>query len=334
MKAVVLAGGQGTRLRPLTLTRPKPLLPVGNVPLVARIVEKLPRDVDEVLLAVNYKLDLLAEHFDRHDYGVRVTLVEEKEPLGTGGAIKNVESHVDGDFLVFNADIVDSLDLETLRRAHRQAGGAGAIALWRVSDPRHYGVVELRDGLVTRFVEKPATREEAPSDLANAGTYLLTPDVFDYMAPADPASVERDVFPEMLADGLRIAGVPFEGHWIDCGRPETYLRANAIWLESAGRTTLYGREVVDRGAKVDGWAVVGDRCVLGENSTLARSVLLPGAVVGDNAVVRDSVLGEGVRVGPDAAVVESVLGDRAFAGKGVLLRKVKVDPDTEAGEVG
>jgi len=335
LKAVILAGGLGTRLRPLTLTRPKPLLPVGNAPLVARILQKLPRDVDEVVLAVNYKLDRLAEHFDAHDYGVRVTLVEEKEPLGTGGAIKNVESHIDGDFLVFNADILDSLDVGAFRATHARLRGAGAIALWRVPDPRHYGVVALdATGVITRFVEKPATREEAPSDLANAGTYVLTPEVFEYMRAGEAASIERDVFPAMIAGGLRLAGVPFEGYWVDCGRPETYLKANALWLEHAGRATLLGRDVTDRGATFEEWAAVGDGCVLGQGSTVARSVLLPGAVVGDNAVIRDSVLGEGARVGPDAGVVESVIGDGGVVAKGMLLRKVRVDPMTEAGDDG
>lgn len=331
MQAVILAGGLGTRLRPLTLTRPKPLVPVANVPLVARILRKLPRDVDEVLLAVNYKLDLLAEHFATHDYGVKVTLVEEKEPLGTGGAIKNVESHIRGDFLVFNGDILDSLDVEALRRA-KGPGCAGALALWKVADPRHYGVV-ARDasGIITRFVEKPASREEAPSDLANAGTYLLSPDVFDFVEPGAVASVERDVFPAMIDEGLELAGVPFEGWWVDCGRPETYLKANALVLEAEGTDRAFGREVVDRGATVEEWAVVGDRCVLGSGVVLARSVVLPGARIGDNAVVRDSIVGEGCTVGSDAGIVESVLGDRASVAKGQLLTKMKVDPEQEAG---
>lgn len=331
MQAVILAGGLGTRLRPLTLTRPKPLVPVANLPLVAHILRKLPRDVDEVVLAVNYRLDQLAEHFASHDYGVKVTLVEEKEPLGTGGAIKNVESYVDGDFLVFNGDILDSLDVATLRHAKGPQCG-GAIALWKVADPRHYGVVARdADGIITRFVEKPASRDEAPSDLANAGTYLLSRDVFDFVEPGAVASVERDVFPAMIEEGLKIAGVPFEGWWVDCGRPETYLKANALVLESTGQDRVFGREVVDRGVRVEDWAVVGDRAVLGANAVLARSVVLPGAKVGDNAVIRDSIVGEGCIVGSDAGIVESVLGDRSTVAKGQLLTKMKIDPEAEAG---
>lgn len=330
MQAVILAGGLGTRLRPLTLTRPKPLVPVANVPLVVRILQKLPQDVDEVLLAVNYKLDQLAEHFASHDYGVKVTLVEEKEPLGTGGAIKNVESYVKGDFLVFNGDILDSLDVSAFRRA--KGACAGAIALWKVADPRHYGVVARdAEGIITSFVEKPATREDSPSDLANAGTYLLSPDVFDFVESGAVASIERDVFPAMIEEGLELMGVPFEGWWIDCGRPETYLKANALVLEAAGAHRAFGRDVEDRGARVEDWAVVGDRCILGAGAVLARSVVLPGAKIGDNAVVRDSVVGEGCSIGSDAGVVESVLGDRSTVAKGQLLAKMKIDPEAEAG---
>lgn len=330
MKAVILAGGQGTRLRPLTLTRPKPLLPVANVPLVGRIIQKLPREVDGVVLAVNYKLDQLAAHFAAHDYGVPVTLVEEKEPLGTGGAIKNVQDHVDGDFLVLNGDILDSLDVGAFVRAAK--GYDGAIALWRVKDPRHYGIVDLDGhGTIRRFVEKPETPEAAPSDLANAGTYYLTPKVFEYVERDAVASVERDVFPRMIEDGLRLKGVPFEGHWVDCGRPETYLKANQTVLAEEGRTRAFGRGVRDLGAKVDEWAVVGDGCTLGAGCSIVRSVLLPDVVVGENAVVRDSVVGEGAVIGGDAALADCALGDRARVGKGVLLDSVKVEPETEAG---
>src|ERR1051325_3672061 len=144
MQAVILAGGQGTRLRPLTATFPKPLLPVENVPMIRRIIDKMPADVDEVLLAVNYRLDQLAGYFREHDVGRNVTLVEEKEPLGTAGAIRNVSAHIDGPFFVFNGDVLDSLDLDAFRAFHEKKGGAGSLALWNVSDPRHFGVMEMK----------------------------------------------------------------------------------------------------------------------------------------------------------------------------------------------
>src|SRR5438874_10889270 len=144
MQAVILAGGQGTRLRPLTDTRPKPLLPIANVPMLRRIIDRLPPEVDEVLLAVNYKLELLADYFRANDLGRNVTLVEEKEPLGTAGAIKNVASHLDDTFLVLNGDVLDSLDVSKLIAFHGKKGAVATIALWRVSDPRHFGAMEMK----------------------------------------------------------------------------------------------------------------------------------------------------------------------------------------------
>lgn len=328
MQAVILAGGQGTRLRPLTLTCPKPLLPVANVPIIRRIIDKLPPEVDEVLLAVNYKLEQLADYFSEHDVGRNVTLVEEKEPLGTAGAIKNVERHIDGTFFVFNGDVLDSLDLPAFSAFHEKKGGVGSIALWRVNDPRHFGVMEMRGERIVRFVEKPETREQAPSNLANAGTYLLEPEVFDAIPPDAAVSIERETFPSLLAGDRHIYGFPFEGFWVDCGRPETYLRANEALLRSKGRTVLLGEGTANRGGQFDDWAVVGARCVVGADVEIARSVLLDGVVVGSNVTIKDSIVGPDARIGDDAALMDCVVGAGAQVEKGVLLKNVRLDPTT------
>ncbi|HEX2021110.1 MAG TPA: NDP-sugar synthase [Candidatus Thermoplasmatota archaeon] len=327
LKAVILAGGFGTRLRPLTLTCPKPLLPVANVPIVRRIVDKLPKDVDEVVLAVNYRLEQLQRYFSEHDVGRKVTLVEEKEPLGTAGALKNVERHVrDGPFFVFNGDVLDSLDLVAFRRFHEAKGGLGALALWTVSDPRHFGVMQMDGDRIVRFVEKPATKEEAPSHLANAGTYLLEPEVFDLVPAGQPVSIERETFPKALDLGHRLHGFPFEGFWVDCGRPETYLRANEAVLRAARRHVLLGERTVNRGAAFDDWAVVGAGCTLGTDVSIARSVLLSGVRVGNNVTIKDSIVGPNVHIEDDAALMECVVGEGARVEKGVLLKNVKTDP--------
>ncbi|HET6405439.1 MAG TPA: NDP-sugar synthase [Candidatus Thermoplasmatota archaeon] len=327
MQAVILAGGQGTRLRPLTSTCPKPLLPVANVPIIRRIIDKLPDDVDEVLLAVNYKLEKLREYFESHDVGVKVTVVEEKEPLGTAGALKNVEPHLAGPFFVFNGDILDSLDLEAFRRAHVRRKAAGSIALWNVADPRHFGVMEMDGERIVRFVEKPATKEEAPSNLANAGTYILERSVLELIKPGTPTSIERETFPALLASGGELYGFPFEGFWVDCGRPETYLKANEALLRAESRHVLLGEGTANRGARFDGWAVVGAQCKLGADVEISRSVLLDRVVVGKNVTIKDSILGPGVHVEDDAALVDCVVGEGARIEKGVLLKNVKVDAE-------
>jgi NDP-sugar pyrophosphorylase family protein len=324
MQAVILAGGQGTRLRPLTSTTPKPLLPVANVPIIRRIIDRMPADVDEVLVAVNYKLELLAGYFRDHDVGRNVTLVEEREPLGTAGAIKNLEDHIDGPFFVFNGDVIDALDLDSMRRFHRAKGGLGTISLMHVGDPTHFGIMQMDGDRILRFVEKPRV-EDAPSDLANAGTYILEPEALDLIKPATPTSIERETFPALLAQGEAIYGFPFEGFWIDCGRPETFLRANEAVLRAAGRMTLLGEGTVNHGARFDDWAVVGRDCHLGARVSVSRSVLLDRVLVGSDVTIKDSVVAEDARIGEGAALVDCVVGPGARVDDGVLLRGVKVE---------
>lgn len=326
MQAVILAGGQGTRLRPLTLTCPKPLLPVANIPIIRRIIDKMPREVSEVLLAVNYKAEQLREYFARVDVGRTVTVVEEKEPLGTAGAIKNVEPYLKGTFFVFNGDILDSLDLDAMRRAHEKRKSAATIALWQVPDPRHFGVVELKDDRIVQFVEKPASKEEAPSNFANAGTYLLDPSVLELVKPDTATSIERETFPALLASGAKVHGFPFTGFWVDCGRPETYLKANEAVLKASGRTVLLGEHTANRGAHFDEWVVVGSRCKMGADVEISRSVLLDGVVVGKNVTIKDSIIGANAHIEDDAALMDCVVGEGARVEKGVLLKNVKVDP--------
>ncbi|MEA3202191.1 MAG: mannose-phosphate guanylyltransferase [Thermoplasmata archaeon] len=326
MQAVILAGGFGTRLRPLTLTIPKPLLPVANVPIIERIVAKLPDDVDKVVLAVNYKLEMLRDHFAKRDLGREVVLVEERDPLGTAGAIKNVEREIDGPFFVFNGDILDSLDLVEMRRFHQHRGGVGTLALWEVEDPRHFGVMEMQGERIVRFVEKPATREEAPSPLANAGTYLLEPEVFDFIPAGRAVSVERETFPAMLGAGRKLFGFPFHGFWVDAGRPDTYLAANRALLQAERRDLLVGPGTTPAKPAYDEWAVVGARCRIAPTATIARSVVLDGVTVGENVTIRDSIVGPDARIEDDVALVDCVVGQGARVEKGVLLKNVKVDP--------
>ena len=331
MQAVILAGGFGTRLRPLTSTCPKPLLPVANVPIIRRIIDKMPQDVDRVVLAVNYKLEHLRRYFAENPVpGREVVLVEEKEPLGTAGAIKNVEDCVDGPFLVFNGDILDSLDVAAFRRAHQRHKGVGTLSLWEVSDPRHFGVMEMRGDQILRFVEKPETKEQAPSNLANAGTYLLEPEIFDLIPAGVPTSIERETFPTLLASGRKLFGQPFSGFWVDCGRPETYLRSNEEVAKALGTPILLGEGTANRGATFDDWAVVGRGCTLGGDVEIARSVLLDGVTVGGNVTIRDSIVGANCRIGDDAALVDCVLGEGVTVEKGVLLKNVKLEPPANA----
>ncbi|HOE52294.1 MAG TPA: NDP-sugar synthase [Methanomassiliicoccales archaeon] len=311
MKALILAGGMGTRLRPLTLSTPKPLLPLLDRPMVMHIIDSLPAEVDTVVLAVSYMKDLLEGYFLKHDCGRKVVLVNEEEPLGTGGAVRNVRQYLDGTFLCFNGDIISSLDLNDMLAFHRRHGGIGTLALWRVQDPSAFGVVGLEGARITVFQEKPAPGE-AISDLINAGVYVFEPELLEHIPPG-VVSLERQVFPNVLDRGLY--GYRFDGHWVDCGTPAGYLEAQRALLER-GRTKvapaivrgseLIGPNYID-GASLSGCRVGPFVCALpgasiGEGSTVEGSVLMEGATIGRGCTVRACLLGPGTVVKDGSAL--------------------------------
>ncbi len=181
MQAVILAGGLGTRLRPLTYTTPKPLLPILNEPMIERLIDSLPQNIDRVVVAASYMIDRLEQHFKENDIDREVVLVEEKEPLGTGGAIKNVEKYLDNTFLAFNGDVISSINIQAIMDFHLKKNGKGTIAMWEVKDPTRYGIIGFdTESRILRFLEKPSA-EDVFSNWINAGVYVLEPDILDIM---------------------------------------------------------------------------------------------------------------------------------------------------------
>ena len=306
MRAVVLVGGHGTRLRPLTNDVPKAMLPIGGVPMIERMVSHLAgHGITEVVLSMGFLPDAFAEGYpDGTCAGIPLHFAVEPEPLDTAGAIAFAATHagIDADshdsFLVQNGDILTDLDVGALVASHREADAEATIALTAVDDPSRYGVVATDGtGRVLGFVEKPAPGE-APSNLVNAGTYVLEPSVLRRITPGVRVSVERQVFPAMVADGTLYA-MAAEASWIDAGTPATYLQANLDTLADPSGS------VVDESAQVATSAVV------------ERSVVLAGASIGENAVVQDSIIGPGATVGASAHVTaHSVLGTDAVVTEG------------------
>lgn len=328
MEVVVLAGGFGTRVRPLTYTRPKPLLPVANKPLIQHVLDRLPDEVDRVVVPVNYLEEQIEAYFVEHPDD-RVVLVSEETPLGTGGAIKNCEDHLTGPFLVYNGDIVASIDLTEFTRFMRSKEALAGVSLWPVDEPWHFGVVEqAEDGRITRFVEKPDQGKE-PSNLINAGHYYLDPEILDRIPAGKKVSLEREVYESMAADGEAIYGQPFEGYWVDCGRPETVLEAHRVFLEAQGqkRVVADGVEVEDD-ASIEGYAVA-EGCRIGAGSRIRRSCLLPGVDVGADATVEDCILGEGVVVEQGATLRNTVVGDFAVIERGSTIDDQRVGMKVE-----
>jgi len=331
MQVVILAGGLGKRLRPLTLTRPKALVPLVDKPQVVHILESLPPSCGEAILAVNYRFQQVRDYFREHEFPMKVRVVDEPTPLGTGGALRNLEDLLHGPFAVYNGDVVDSIDFDDLLRSHRKGHGIGTIALWPVEDPSAFGAVEVAADRITRFVEKP-TPGETESHLVNAGRYFFEPEVFDFIAKGTAVSLEREVIPHLIDRGL--TAFRFEGWWSDAGTLSNYLNAQHLLLAAGhGKIapdaavtsgTLRPPVAIGAGSFVEGRlgpdVVLGRSCKVGraliQNATLldgvsiddkaevVRSILGSGAAVGEGAQIRDSILQDGVQIPPHAEVVD------------------------------
>lgn len=311
MRAVVLVGGRGTRLRPLTDHVPKPMLPIGHRPMIAALVDRLAvGGVTDVTLALGFRPEPFMEAFPDGRVGeVTLRYAVEPEPLDTAGAIRFAAEHagIDDTFLVANGDIVTDLSVADLVDEHRRTGAEATVHLTPVDDPSAFGVVETDgDGRVVRFIEKPGPGETS-SNLINAGTYVVEASMLDRIEPGRRVSVEREVFPAVVADGALFA-MATDDYWTDTGRPELYLDAN-LDLLTGRRPERCDR--CDPAARVDGTAeidqsIVGAGAMVAAGAVVRRSVILPGASVGEGSLVeRSIVMG---RVGPRAELFRSVVG--------------------------
>ena len=329
MQAILLAGGFGTRLHPLTLTTPKQLLTVAGRPMIEHVVAGLVRHgVDRVVLSLGYREEAFRTAYpDGRCAGVEFVCAVEPEPLGTASAIRFAwtESGArDEAFLAVNADVITDLDAGLLARRHKAAGAEATIHLTGVDDPSRYGVVVTDDdGRVTDFVEKPAAGK-APSRWVNAGTYVMETSVIDRIPARGPSSVERDTFPA-LAEAGTLWAMSDDAYWLDAGTPESYLRAQLDLLEgrrampAPGRVPfLAGDVTVAAGARVHS-SVVKTGAAIGMGARVEHSVVLDGASVGTGARVVRSVVMEGAVIGAYAVVSGSVVGPSASAGPGSVL---------------
>ena len=320
MKALLIAGGFGTRMRPLTFTRPKHLLPIANRPHIDHVFDKLQRHgIDECVLLTSYLADAFTETVrSAEERGFKVEVAHEETPLGTAGALKNA-AHLldDGSFLALNGDVLTDADLGLLVQFHRDRGAEATIMLTPVEDPSAFGVVPTdAGGRVESFIEKPAPGE-APTNMINAGVYVMEASVLDRIPAGRECSAERELFPAMVADGVLFA-LATDSYWLDVGTPEKYLQANLDALSGAFvadeiSLEAEGSNVIGEDCVIDPDAAVTMSCV-GPGSTISgarvsESVLLPGVVVEGGAVVSRSILGEGVRVAPGARVEGATVGD-------------------------
>jgi mannose-1-phosphate guanylyltransferase len=312
-QAVILAGGEGTRLRPLTLTRPKPVVPFLNQPFLAYQLALLrEHGVTDVILACSYRVDdVRAALGDGDALGTRLRYVVEREPLGTGGGVRNAADLTRGTVFVLNGDVLTDVDLTAMRRFHVERRARATIYVTRVADPRAYGLVEsAADGRVLRFAEKPGANDRIASDTVNAGVYLIDADLLPRIAAGRAVSIEREFFPALIADDVPLYAWTRPAYWRDIGSPAAYLDAQIDLLAGRVRTTVAPRGAhangnwIAAGASVDRSATLEGPSVVGSGVTIAS-----GSHIGPHAV-----LGDGVRVDAGARIARSVVWEKTEIG--------------------
>ena len=341
MKAVILAGGFATRLRPLSCTRPKTLFPLVNKPLLQWIFERLSKNgVSEAILAVNPLIEfyIKQQHVPRSGLSVKFSHDPAKMPLGTAGPVKRAEKligHAEA-FLVLNGDIFADLSYKRIVASHLKRGALATIALCKIEDPSRYGVAEMADnGRIKRFIEKPP-RDTAPSNLINAGVYVLSSKVLELIPEGRAVSMEREVFPKLAEEG-GLYGHFIQGLWMDIGKPEEYLQTNRILLDaihveqqqSSDKFASKKPIALDKGVSIGEKSVIGPYAVLGKNVTVGRNVRIKDSVIFGEAKIGDSAVIDGAIVGEGA-----VIGKNVKIGKGCIIAdqaKIKDDVHLEKG---
>ena len=302
MEAIILVGGLGTRLRPLTKTIPKPLLPLANVPMIERMIHNLPEKIDRIILAVSYGLKEMLEHFKKTNVGRKIIIVPEENPLGTGGAMKNCEQYLTGTTAVFNGDVVSSIDLEKMIEYHQSMKAKGTLALWEVDNPNRFGVVKFVNGEILEFQEKPPKGEEL-SNLINAGTYILEPEIINMIPANQKISIESDIYPKLVGNGLY--GMSFEGYFIDAGTPQSYLEANFRLLEpnkkSENKKIKNNVQIHENSKVID--SIIGPNVIIGPNTIIEKCVISESVILADSkiygATINTSIIGPNISLNQD-----------------------------------
>jgi mannose-1-phosphate guanylyltransferase len=347
MQALILAGGEGTRLRPLTTTVPKPVIPLVDRPFIAFMLDWLrSHGVDDIVMSCGHLASGVRNVLgDGGAYGIRLRYVEEPRPMGTGGALKYAAPLLDDRFLMLNGDVLTDIDLTAQVAQHERSGAQATLALTPVEDPSNYGLVRTADGgEVTEFVEKPSP-DQIDTRNISAGAYVLERSVLDLLEEDQPASIERDVFPRLVGD--RLFGFVSDGYWLDIGTPERYLQGTFDILEGTVGTDVVKRmgggylciednvenagriipsALVESGCRIGDGSRIGGRVVLehgvqvGEETTIERAVVMQGAEIGRECTLSGCIVAGGVRLGDHCTVDGmSVLGEGVTVGDGNMI---------------
>lgn len=360
MKAVIMAGGEGTRLRPLTCCRPKPMVPVANKPVMEHIVELLKKhDMTDIAATLQYMPDLISEYFeDGGPFGIRIRYYIEDKPLGTAGSVKNAEEFLDETFLVISGDALTDIDLKDAVKFHRERDSMATLVLKRVDIPLEYGVVVTDpEGRIIRFLEKPSWGEVF-SDTVNTGIYILSPEIFSYIKPGEPFDFSKDLFPILLRENKRMYGYITDDYWCDIGDLGAYLTAQADALSGAVRLKIPGHEIekgiwigegtelgpgvklappcligsncrIGAGSEIGSYSVIGDNNIISEQCGVKRSTIWKNCLTGSKTQLRGSIIcGNVILKQGVSAFEQSVIGDGSLIGeRAVINPSIKIWPD-------
>lgn len=337
LKAVLLVGGLGTRLRPLTNDRPKSIVPVVNRPALEHTIAYLKHyGIRDIVITLNYKPEVIENYFgDGEKFGVNLTYFMEDEPRGTAGAVKNAESYLDGGFIVLNGDIFTDMNLADMLAYHRKKKAMATIALTWVDNPSAFGVVETNDkGKVQKFLEKPRPGT-ATTNWINAGTYILEREVLDMIPPGCNYMFERGLFPQLLQSGRPVFGYPYKGYWLDMGTPEHYHRINRDFMNeelnnllytNGWKKPIYNKKLVSiqksasingpgiindgsnigEGVRLIGPVAIGKNCRIDNNTTIEDSIIWDDVIIGANTKIKSCIISSGTII-PDSQEIENLI---------------------------
>ena len=338
IRTIMMAGGKGTRLRPLTLVRPKPMIPLVNQPIIEYTVNRLKKSgFNDIIMTLNYMSTNIKNYFkDGSEFDMDIRYSVEKWPLGTGGSVKKAEKYIDDTFMVVSGDVLTDVNFEDVVKYHKEKGAIATMVLTEVEDPTHFGIAVMdKNHKITEYLEKPSP-EEAFSNVANTGIYIFEPEIFDFFDGKDKeVDFSKDIFPEVIRQDAGIYGYVFNGYWNDIGRPETYLAATYDILDQKMEQNFYktkmaesigkigniwvGENVfIDEKARIEGPVVIGNNCTIEEGCKISR-----GSVIGDNVSI-------GKEVNIDGAVLfpNSIIEDNSFLTGCIIDTKCLIDKNT------
>jgi mannose-1-phosphate guanylyltransferase len=353
LKAIILAGGKGTRMRPITCLNPKPMLPLIDKPFMENFIFWIKsHGIKDIILSTGYLPDIFKEYFgDGSSMGLNLTYVKEKLPLGTCGAVKNVEKYLgNSSFMVFNGDILTSMDLKEMMAFHKSKKADITIALTPVEDPTAYGLVPVdKDYRVKEFLEKPSL-EEINTNLINAGTYIIEPKLLDLIPRGENYSFERELFPKVLKLGYRIYGFVSNAYWLDVGTPEKYLTAHYDILDkkidfkfiykrilqniyigenveftkdnfTVGPLAIGDNTIIEKGAKILPLTVLGRNCHVSSGTIISESIIFDGCSISKNCIIKKSILSKNVKVASNVKIEDnSIIGDNTIVEENNILK--------------